>query len=38
MPNPYSPQLIRSAPYFPVADVEQSAVHYEREVPSKEAA
>jgi hypothetical protein len=23
-------QLLRSAPYFPVADVEQSAVHYER--------
>lgn len=23
-------QLIRSAPYFPVADVEQSAAHYER--------
>ena len=23
-------QLLRSAPYFPVADVEQSAAHYER--------
>lgn len=23
-------QLLRSAPYFPVADLEQSAVHYER--------
>jgi hypothetical protein len=23
-------QLLRSAPYFPVADVEQSAMHYER--------
>ena len=23
-------QLLRSAPYFPVADVERSAVHYER--------
>jgi hypothetical protein len=22
-------QLLRSAPYFPVADVEQSATHYE---------
>jgi catechol 2,3-dioxygenase-like lactoylglutathione lyase family enzyme len=25
-----TPQLLRSAPYFPVADVEQSAAHYER--------
>jgi predicted enzyme related to lactoylglutathione lyase len=25
-----SPRLLRHAPYFPVADVEQSAVHYER--------
>jgi hypothetical protein len=24
------PQLLRSAPYFPVADVEQAATHYER--------
>ena len=24
------PQLLRSAPYFPVADVERSAMHYER--------
>jgi catechol 2,3-dioxygenase-like lactoylglutathione lyase family enzyme len=24
------PQLLRSAPYFPVADVERSAAHYER--------
>jgi catechol 2,3-dioxygenase-like lactoylglutathione lyase family enzyme len=24
------PQLFRSAPYFPVADVEQSVTHYER--------
>ena len=23
-------QLLRSAPYFPVADIEQSATHYER--------
>ena len=23
-------QLLRSAPYFPVADIEQSAAHYER--------
>ena len=23
-------QLLRSAPYFPVADIEQSAIHYER--------
>ena len=26
----HTPQLLRSAPYFPVADLEQSAVHYER--------
>ena len=26
----HTPQLLRSAPYFPVADVEQSAAHYER--------
>jgi hypothetical protein len=26
----HPPQLLRSAPYFPVADVEQSALHYER--------
>jgi catechol 2,3-dioxygenase-like lactoylglutathione lyase family enzyme len=25
-----SAQLLRSAPYFPVSDVEQSAAHYER--------
>ena len=25
-----TPQLLRSAPYFPVADVVQSAAHYER--------
>ena len=25
-----APQLLRSAPYFPVADVERSAAHYER--------
>lgn len=24
------PQLMRSAPYFPVADVERTAMHYER--------
>lgn len=30
MPVEQSPQLLRSAPYFPVADVEQSALHYER--------
>ena len=30
MPLQHTPQLLRSAPYFPVADVEQSAVHYER--------
>lgn len=28
-PQPHG-QLLRSAPYFPVADVEQSASHYER--------
>ena len=28
MPEPN--QLLRSAPYFPVADIEQSATHYER--------
>ena len=26
----HPPQLLRSAPYFPVADLEQSAAHYER--------
>ena len=26
----HTSQLLRSAPYFPVADVEQSAAHYER--------
>ena len=25
-----APQLLRGAPYFPVADLEQSAAHYER--------
>jgi uncharacterized glyoxalase superfamily protein PhnB len=25
-----APQLLKSAPYFPVADVERAAVHYER--------
>ena len=30
MSNHQAPQLLRSAPYFPVADLEQSAVHYER--------
>ena len=30
MSSPTSAQLLRSAPYFPVADVEQSASHYER--------
>jgi catechol 2,3-dioxygenase-like lactoylglutathione lyase family enzyme len=30
MSNPPEPQLLRSAPYFPVADLEQSAAHYER--------
>ena len=30
MPGQETRQLLRSAPYFPVADVEQSTVHYER--------
>jgi len=30
MPVEKAPQLLRSAPYFPVADVERAAVHYER--------
>jgi catechol 2,3-dioxygenase-like lactoylglutathione lyase family enzyme len=30
MPTPVAGQLLRSAPYFPVADVEQSVAHYER--------
>jgi catechol 2,3-dioxygenase-like lactoylglutathione lyase family enzyme len=30
MTSPDTPQLLKSAPYFPVADVEQSARHYER--------
>lgn len=30
MPAPQTQQLLRSAPYFPVADLEQSALHYER--------
>ena len=30
MTSPEPPQLLRSAPYFPVADVEQAASHYER--------
>ena len=30
MPVSLTSQLIRSAPYFPVADVERSAEHYER--------
>ena len=30
MPAPQANQLLRSAPYFPVADVERSAEHYER--------
>jgi catechol 2,3-dioxygenase-like lactoylglutathione lyase family enzyme len=30
MPVQETRQLLRSAPYFPVADVERSAVHYER--------
>jgi len=30
MPYDDARQLLRSAPYFPVADVERSAVHYER--------
>jgi catechol 2,3-dioxygenase-like lactoylglutathione lyase family enzyme len=29
MPVSSEPQLLRSAPYFPVADVERSASHYE---------
>ena len=29
-PHSATSQLLRSAPYFPVADVEQSAAHYER--------
>jgi hypothetical protein len=29
MPAQESEQLLRSAPYFPVADVEQSVAHYE---------
>jgi uncharacterized glyoxalase superfamily protein PhnB len=28
--NPTAPQLVRSAPYFPVTDVERAATHYER--------
>ncbi|MGH9390414.1 MAG: VOC family protein [Vicinamibacteria bacterium] len=30
MPVQQTPQLLRSAPYFPVADVERSAIYYER--------
>jgi len=30
MSSPPTSQLLRSAPYFPVADVDQSADHYER--------
>jgi uncharacterized glyoxalase superfamily protein PhnB len=30
MSSPQASQLLRSAPYFPVADVGQSADHYER--------
>ncbi|HSC27546.1 MAG TPA: VOC family protein [Vicinamibacterales bacterium] len=30
MPAATSRQLLRSAPYFPVSDVEQAAVYYER--------
>ncbi|PYQ20074.1 MAG: bleomycin resistance protein [Acidobacteria bacterium] len=30
MSSPQTSQLLRSAPYFPVADVEQTADHYER--------
>jgi len=30
MSAPRTSQLLRSAPYFPVADVDQSADHYER--------
>jgi catechol 2,3-dioxygenase-like lactoylglutathione lyase family enzyme len=29
MPPPSSPHLLRMAAYFPVADIEQSAAHYE---------
>jgi uncharacterized glyoxalase superfamily protein PhnB len=29
MPQDLSTQLLRSAPYFPVADVERAATHYE---------
>jgi catechol 2,3-dioxygenase-like lactoylglutathione lyase family enzyme len=30
MPAAQERQLLKSAPYFPVADVERSAIHYER--------
>ena len=30
MSSPQMSQLLRCAPYFPVADLEQSAAHYER--------
>jgi len=30
MSSPQPSQLLRSAPYFPVADLEQAAAHYER--------
>ena len=30
MTSPTTSQLLRSAPYFPVADLEQSVAHYER--------
>jgi catechol 2,3-dioxygenase-like lactoylglutathione lyase family enzyme len=30
MPAAEEGQLLKSAPYFPVADVERSAIHYER--------
>ncbi len=30
MPAPFLPQLLRSAPYFPVADLQRTAAHYER--------
>ena len=30
MPPPSSPQLLRMAAYFPVADIEETAAHYER--------
>ena len=30
MPSSETNQLLRSAPYFPVADLERSATHYER--------